>query len=59
MALSRERADAVADWLARSAGFARARLATEGWGGSKPAYPDDSAADRDRNRRVVVTVLQP
>jgi len=53
--LSERRARAVADWLI-SAGFDERRVRTRGWGERRPAYPNDSDADRQRNRRVVLTL---
>jgi outer membrane protein OmpA-like peptidoglycan-associated protein len=54
--LSRRRAQTVAQWLV-DAGLERSSLRTRGWGEERPAYPNDSAAHRQANRRVVITVL--
>lgn len=54
--LSRRRAEAVAAWL-RAHGVAPHRLRVIGRGESAPAYPNDSEANRQRNRRVVIGVL--
>jgi outer membrane protein OmpA-like peptidoglycan-associated protein len=56
LVLSRQRARAVADWLGRH-GLDRARIRTRGYGEADPVVPNTSAANRQRNRRVVVTVL--
>ncbi|RZL63906.1 MAG: DotU family type VI secretion system protein [Variovorax sp.] len=54
--LSQARADAVKDMIA--ARIARpARLRAEGRGDAEPLVPNDSAANRARNRRVEVTLL--
>jgi outer membrane protein OmpA-like peptidoglycan-associated protein len=55
--LSERRAAAVATWLARTGGFERARIRTRGLGETAPAVPNTSAANRQKNRRVVITVL--
>lgn len=55
--LSQQRADAVAGWLATGGGFDPSMIATKGWGEAKPAYPNDGAENRERNRRVVITVI--
>jgi type VI secretion system protein ImpK len=55
-ALSKARAAAVAELLARGAGLA-ARYAIEGRGESEPLVPNNSAANRARNRRVVIILL--
>ncbi|HCB03891.1 MAG TPA: OmpA family protein [Nocardioides sp.] len=54
--LSGRRAETVAQWLVREAGFDPALIATQGWGEQRPAYPNDSDAHRQLNRRVVITV---
>ena len=55
LVLSRRRADAVATWLA-SHGFRRSRISTRGYGEAVPAVPNTSAANRQKNRRVVINV---
>ena len=55
--LSERRARAVADWLVRSAGFKTDKISTKGFGETAPAVPNTSAANRQKNRRVVITVL--
>ena len=53
--LSRRRAAAVADYLI-SRGVPAARIATSGRGESEPIAPNDSDADRQKNRRVEVAI---
>ncbi len=55
--LSERRARAVADWLIKSAGFKADLITTKGFGETAPAVPNTSAANRQKNRRVVITVL--
>jgi outer membrane protein OmpA-like peptidoglycan-associated protein len=54
--LSERRAQAVAAYLVRVEGFAAARIKTKGFGETAPAVPNTSAANRQKNRRVVITV---
>jgi type VI secretion system protein ImpK len=56
--LSRARAAAVRDLLAERAG-PPGRYSVEGRGDSTPLAPNDSAANRARNRRVEITLLTP
>ena len=56
--LSKGRAGSVRDLLAERAGPA-ARYTVEGRGDSEPVVPNDSAANRARNRRVDIIVLTP
>jgi outer membrane protein OmpA-like peptidoglycan-associated protein len=58
LTLSRQRAAAAATWLAAH-GIERSRITTRGLGERDPAVPNTSAANRARNRRVVITVLAP
>ena len=53
--LSRQRAQAVADWLVEQ-GVAPERLILVGRGEAEPATSNDSADGRARNRRVEVAV---
>jgi outer membrane protein OmpA-like peptidoglycan-associated protein len=55
--LSERRAAAVAAWLVSEAGFDRSRIRTRGLGETAPAVPNTSAANRQKNRRVVITVI--
>jgi outer membrane protein OmpA-like peptidoglycan-associated protein len=50
--LSARRAAAVARYLAEVHGVAAARLQPAGFGATRPVAPNDSEADRQRNRRV-------
>jgi outer membrane protein OmpA-like peptidoglycan-associated protein len=55
MNLSRQRADNVAAFLA-SNGVDRSRLQTRAFGESQPKYPNDSDANRSKNRRVELAI---
>jgi outer membrane protein OmpA-like peptidoglycan-associated protein len=57
LVLSRQRARAVAGWLARH-GFDRTRITTVGYGERDPVVPNTSAVNRQRNRRVVITLVR-
>jgi outer membrane protein OmpA-like peptidoglycan-associated protein len=54
--LSERRAQAVAAYLIKTEGFAAARIETKGFGETAPAVPNTSDANRQKNRRVVITV---
>lgn len=54
--LSQRRARAAADFLAAE-GVARSRLRTEGRGEHEPIAPNDTDANRQRNRRVEVAIF--
>lgn len=58
IALSQRRAAAVADWLVDEAGIDRARITERGWGEEKPAFTNATAAGRQANRRVVISVVR-
>ncbi|MFL5620045.1 MAG: OmpA family protein [Gemmatimonadaceae bacterium] len=55
MTLSERRAAAASSYLA-SQGVSRARLRSTGRGESEPVAPNDSEADRQKNRRVEVAI---
>ena len=55
--LSERRAEAVATWLTTAGGLDAAILSTRGYGETRPAFPNDNAANRQRNRRVVITTV--
>lgn len=55
-ALSLRRAEAVRDYLVAQ-GLDADRFEVEGFGESKPIAPNDSAANKRRNRRVELTIL--
>jgi type VI secretion system protein ImpK len=57
-ALSKARAGSVVEMLARRAGPA-SRYSVEGRGDTEPLAPNDSAANRARNRRVVIILYTP
>lgn len=54
--LSERRAQAVANWLIRTEKFNPSLITTKGFGEAAPAVPNTSAANRQKNRRVVITV---
>jgi outer membrane protein OmpA-like peptidoglycan-associated protein len=54
--LSERRARAVAQYLIGTEHFAAARITTKGFGETAPAVPNTSDANRQKNRRVVITV---
>jgi type VI secretion system protein ImpK len=56
--LSKARAATVVQLLAARAGPA-ARYSVEGRGETEPLVPNDTPANRARNRRVVIIVLTP
>lgn len=55
MKLSERRAEAVKDYLVNKVGISADRLTTVGYGEMKPAYPNDTKANRAKNRRVEFT----
>jgi OOP family OmpA-OmpF porin len=55
-ALSERRADSVADYLSRG-GISRGRLATEGFGESKPVASNMTEDGRAQNRRVELRII--
>ena len=58
IALSRARAQAVADWLRLQApnNFPANRVTVRGYGDTNPVASNDTAAGRAQNRRVVITL---
>lgn len=56
MKLSRERAQSVADYLA-TRGIKRVRMRTVGHGENNPIATNETAAGRQQNRRVVLTLI--
>lgn len=55
--LSVQRAEKIADEIAKR-GIERSRIATEGYGSTKPIAPSDTEEHMARNRRVVITVIR-
>lgn len=58
-ALSQRRAIAVRDWLLQSVALSADRVTAVGRGESRPIAPNDSAAGRERNRRIEVVIDVP
>lgn len=56
MALSEKRAVAVKEFLV-SKGVSAGRLTTQWYGETQPRYPNDSEANREKNRRVELAVV--
>lgn len=56
MDLSQRRANSVKAWLATKEAIDAARIATEAQGESQPVAPNDTPANKQRNRRVEVVV---
>lgn len=54
--VSRERAEAVAAYLARIRGITQKRMVTEAKGSLRPVAADETAEGQQRNRRVVVAL---
>lgn len=50
--LSQDRADSVIAWLSTKGGVDKARLDGKGWGMDRALVKNDSAANREQNRRV-------
>ena len=58
LALSRARAQTVADWLVDVGRLDGSRIQVRGLGERSPAEPNDSDAHRRANRRVVIAVMR-
>lgn len=58
LALSDKRAKAVMAYLVKK-GVAAERLDAKGFGKTKPLVPNDSDANRAKNRRVAFTIVEP
>lgn len=56
MTLSKQRADAVAKVLT-DMGFDKARVSAKGYGMDKPLYPNNTEANRSKNRRVDIVLV--
>lgn len=55
--LSVQRAEKIAEEISKR-GIERSRIATEGYGSTRPIAPSDTEEHRARNRRVVITVIR-
>jgi outer membrane protein OmpA-like peptidoglycan-associated protein len=55
--LSEERADAVANFLVQMGVRSEYNVYTRGFGADKPVAPNDTEANKARNRRVEITIL--
>jgi outer membrane protein OmpA-like peptidoglycan-associated protein len=55
--LSEQRAEAVAKWFVDSGLFARSLLKTQGFGSTQPRVPNDTPANRTKNRRVEIFLM--
>jgi outer membrane protein OmpA-like peptidoglycan-associated protein len=55
-ALSERRAQSVQKWLVSKEGLDAAQLITKGWGKTKPIAPNDTEANRQKNRRLEAIV---
>ncbi len=58
-ALSALRASTVVEFLLSTKEIAPSRMAAVGYGDSRPRVPNDTAANRARNRRVEIVFMQP
>jgi outer membrane protein OmpA-like peptidoglycan-associated protein len=58
MKLSQKRADAVKEYLV-SKGISEDLITPQGYGESKPLVPNDSNANREKNRRVEFKIIKP
>ena len=54
--LSERRAESVKKWLVEKDGLDGSRMTTKGWGEAKPVAPNDTDANRQKNRRVQAIV---
>ena len=55
-ALSERRAESVKQWLVANEKLDPAKLITKGWGKTKPVAPNDTDANRQKNRRLEAIV---
>jgi outer membrane protein OmpA-like peptidoglycan-associated protein len=56
LALSKKRAESVKEWLVKQKDISADIITTEGLGETKPIAPNDNPEDRQKNRRVTITV---
>jgi outer membrane protein OmpA-like peptidoglycan-associated protein len=54
--LSERRAESVKNWLVAKEGVDASRMTTKGWGEAKPVAPNDTDANRQKNRRVQAVI---
>ena len=54
--LSERRAESVKTWLVTKESLDAAKLVTKGWGKTKPIAPNDTEANRQKNRRLEAIV---
>lgn len=54
--LSERRAESVKVWLVKNERLDAAKLVTQGWGKTKPIAPNDTEANRQKNRRLEAIV---
>src|SRR5881227_1224557 len=54
--LSERRAESVKNWLVTKEALDGSRMITKGWGEAKPVAPNDTDANRQKNRRVQAIV---
>lgn len=55
-ALSERRAESVKQWLVTNEKLDAAKFVTKGWGKTKPVAPNDTEANRQKNRRLEAIV---
>lgn len=55
-ALSERRAESVKQWLVRNEKLDASKFVTKGWGKTKPVAPNDTEANRQKNRRLEAIV---
>ena len=54
--LSERRAESVKTWLVKNESLDAAKLVSKGWGKTKPIAPNDTEANRQKNRRLEAIV---
>lgn len=57
--LSERRAESVKKWLTEKESLDASRLVIKGWGETKPRAPNDTEANRQKNRRLEAIVEKP
>ena len=56
--LSERRAESVKNWLTTKESLDGSRMTTKGWGEAKPVAPNDTDANRQKNRRVQAIIAK-